>query len=273
VLPVLVEGEVGGWALSIAAYPVALALAAVVAVLLLSRAAPVLGVGSGRLLAWGALAVAAGLIGARALAVALNLGLYTEDPWLALEPSARGFALYGGALAGAVVMVLAARRLRLGFGELADAGVLPFAAGVAIVRVGCFLAGCCAGTESNLPWAVAFPAEVPAGGLLGRLLTDGPEHVHPTQLYELVAVLAAAAVSGAVARRAGMGDGGRASVFAALFLGFRALDQVVRAPSPGAVLPPEAVSFLYGTLAVGGLVVALAIVPRGRRQAEAGLAA
>jgi len=38
-----------------------------------------------------------------------------------------------------------------------------------IVRIGCFLAGCCAGKPTNLPWGVKFPF--------------GHEHLHPTQLY------------------------------------------------------------------------------------------
>jgi phosphatidylglycerol:prolipoprotein diacylglycerol transferase len=45
----------------------------------------------------------------------------------------------------------------------------------AIGRVGCFLNGCCYGKPSSLPWAVAFPFNgVPR---------------HPTQLYEMGALL------------------------------------------------------------------------------------
>jgi phosphatidylglycerol:prolipoprotein diacylglycerol transferase len=264
-LPVLFEGTVGGLPVGLPAYPVFLVLAAVVALALLARASAGLGVSRRPLLHWALAAVAAGLVGARALAVALNVDVYARDPWLAVEPAARGFALYGGALAGAVVMVAAAHRLRVGFGALADAGVVPFAAGLALVRVGCFLAGCCAGVETDLPWAISFPDAAPVGGLLGKLVPPEPGHVHPTQLYELVAVLAAALISGALARRTGLGDGGRAAMFATLFLGFRAAAQVLREPSPGAVLEPAAISAAYAVVAAAALVLAVGRIPRGPR--------
>jgi phosphatidylglycerol:prolipoprotein diacylglycerol transferase len=52
------------------------------------------------------------------------------------------------------------------------------AIGHAIGRIGCFLVGDDYGRPSNLPWAVAFPRGLPP--------TDVP--VHPTQLYETIAL-------------------------------------------------------------------------------------
>ena len=56
--------------------------------------------------------------------------------------------------------------------------------GHAIGRVGCFLAGCCFGHPTTLPWGVAFtdPHSLVAREYLGVPL-------HPTQLYEVVANL------------------------------------------------------------------------------------
>src|SRR2546429_7300938 len=74
---------------------------------------------------------------------------------------------------------------------LAPAGVLALAIG----RLGCFLAGCCYGRPSELPWAVVFPEL-------------GPPARHPLQLYSaacdlgLVLLLSRRAAAGAVARRA-----------------------------------------------------------------------
>ena len=48
------------------------------------------------------------------------------------------------------------------------------AIGVAIGRIGCFLAGCCYGIETNLPWGVDF-----GDGILR----------HPTQIYEAIFML------------------------------------------------------------------------------------
>ena len=129
------------------------------------------------------------------------------------------------------------------------------------MRVGCFLAGCCAGIESDLPWAVEVPSEAPLGGLLGALIAKDPGHVHPTQVYELVAVLVAAGVAGAVARRVGMRAGGQAAAFTVLFLGYRAAAQLLREPSPGAALPPEVVVAGYALVAMAALVVAVGRMP------------
>lgn len=52
-----------------------------------------------------------------------------------------------------------------------DSFAMPVAASVAIGRLGCFVAGCCYGRETTLPWGVVFPEQ----GALPR---------HPTQLYE-----------------------------------------------------------------------------------------
>jgi phosphatidylglycerol:prolipoprotein diacylglycerol transferase len=53
------------------------------------------------------------------------------------------------------------------------------AVGHAIGRIGCFLVGDDYGRPSNLPWAIAFPQGLPP--------TTVP--VHPTQLYEVAALV------------------------------------------------------------------------------------
>src|SRR6476660_3432549 len=54
-----------------------------------------------------------------------------------------------------------------------DSFAVPVAVAVGIGRLGCFRAGCCYGTPTNVHWGVVFPAVDP----LPR---------HPTQLYEAV---------------------------------------------------------------------------------------
>jgi phosphatidylglycerol:prolipoprotein diacylglycerol transferase len=66
-----------------------------------------------------------------------------------------------------------AAKLALGITKkTGDGFVIPVAVGIAIGRAGCFVAGCCYGTPTSLPWGVDF-------------FGDGV-HRHPTQLYELV---------------------------------------------------------------------------------------
>ncbi len=68
----------------------------------------------------------------------------------------------GGFLLALVVAVLYMRRQHLPGFETCDVFAPGIALGQAIGRLGCFSAGCCWGTEANLPWAVTF--HNPAGG-------------------------------------------------------------------------------------------------------------
>ncbi|MBY0517759.1 MAG: prolipoprotein diacylglyceryl transferase [Bacteriovoracaceae bacterium] len=56
--------------------------------------------------------------------------------------------------------------------------LVPLLYAHALGRVGCFLAGCCYGVESNLPWAIKMH------GL----------HRHPTQIYEAIGLVALASI-------------------------------------------------------------------------------
>jgi phosphatidylglycerol:prolipoprotein diacylglycerol transferase len=67
------------------------------------------------------------------------------------------------------------RRPSLDAWLFADTFAPAIPAGAAIGRIGCFLAGCCYGRPSDVPWAVHFPE------------LSGP--VHPTQLYDSLAAL------------------------------------------------------------------------------------
>jgi phosphatidylglycerol---prolipoprotein diacylglyceryl transferase len=78
----------------------------------------------------------------------------------------------GGIIAGVLVVVLFARAYGLGALRALDTLTVPTLAGMAIGRVGCFLAGCCKGIATTLPWGVHY---------------DGDNHaVHPVQLYEML---------------------------------------------------------------------------------------
>lgn len=98
-----------------------------------------------------------------------------------------GGSFYAGLLAGALFALVYLPLVRLPFWRTADVVAAGTALGYAIVRIGCFLGGCCYGRPSNAPWSVRFP------GL--------PGPVHPTQLYEAGLQLAAFFILLAVLRR------------------------------------------------------------------------
>jgi phosphatidylglycerol:prolipoprotein diacylglycerol transferase len=117
----------------------------------------------------------AGLVGSRLLYIALMPGQFaTFGDWINLRTG--GLVFYGALLAGIPVGFGTARRHGLPLRQLADVfgTALPF--GHAISRVGCFMAGCCFGGPTDLPWGVIYSDP----------LAPGPHGVatHPTQLYE-----------------------------------------------------------------------------------------
>jgi phosphatidylglycerol:prolipoprotein diacylglycerol transferase len=106
-----------------------------------------------------------------------------EDPQLTLHSLHNPVYLIGGktivgALAGGLISVELIKRyigLRQSTGDLY---AIPLALGIAIGRVGCFLTGLSDntyGTSTTLPWAINFGDGIPR---------------HPTQLYEIIFLLA-----------------------------------------------------------------------------------
>lgn len=90
-----------------------------------------------------------------------------------------GFVFFGGAMAAIAVLVYYLKKKKLPLLPTADFLILGLPLGHAIGRLGCFLAGCCYGKPTSLPWGVTFtdPHSLVAPQYLGVPL-------HPTQLYE-----------------------------------------------------------------------------------------
>jgi phosphatidylglycerol:prolipoprotein diacylglycerol transferase len=96
--------------------------------------------------------------------------------------------LPGGILLAVALGLLGSWLLRLPVARLGDATVPAFGLSIVLVRIGCFVNGCCFGARSELPWAVRFPKGTGAYTihmLRGWLPDDATLSlpVHPTQLY------------------------------------------------------------------------------------------
>lgn len=142
--------------------------------------------------------------------------------WAALRDTGGGMVFYGGLIFGIVTVVLYARAARLPLGNLVDVFAPGLALGLALGRVGCFMAGCCWGdvcldpkevskfsspglkwqlqtfalvSPSGFPIAVQFPKGAGAFeqhrklGLIDDNATAS-RPVHPVQLYEAGLALA-----------------------------------------------------------------------------------
>ncbi len=128
---------------------------------------------------WSVIAAAAvgALVGSRVLGVleqAPKMGLHWQSFF-----APGGKTIVGGLLGGWIAVEIAKRlsgiRSRTG-----DLFAVPLCVGIAVGRIGCFVAGLADdtyGTPTRLPWGVDFGDGVPR---------------HPTQLYELIFLLALA---------------------------------------------------------------------------------
>jgi phosphatidylglycerol:prolipoprotein diacylglycerol transferase len=142
-------------------------------------------------------------------------------------------AIQGGSFVGALLgsvaaAVLFCRVYRRPFGPVGDALGAAAPLGLVVMRVGCFLNGCCYGRPAGRFWGVIFsgPCAVPES------LRGVP--LHPTQLYESAGALAIFAVVHRVGRaRPGLGLWTALGLYGALRFGV----DFLRAGDPGVLAP------------------------------------
>lgn len=111
--------------------------------------------------------------------LAVLAGVVAAEAWHRACHGSPGLSSMGGIAGGLVAIALASRALGSPVLETLDALAPGALLGFAIGRVGCFLASCCHGRATALPWGVVFPVL-------------GPPARHPAQLYEAVADLCVA---------------------------------------------------------------------------------
>lgn len=81
-----------------------------------------------------------------------------------------GRTIVGGLIGGTLSVYLVKKYLKIE-GRRGNFFAPAVCIGMAIGRIGCFLRGCCYGSETTLPWGVDFGDKV---------------HRHPTQIYEII---------------------------------------------------------------------------------------
>lgn len=159
----------------ITSFGVLVATGAFVGLWLLQREAQRAGIGPAALDAAVA-GVLGGLAGAKLLWVIEHRH---EGPFLDLILSRGGMSWFGGFAGGIVAGLAVMQSKRLPKVAVLAAAAPALAVGQAIGRLGCFLVGDDYGRPTDLPWGVAFPRGLPP--------TTVP--VHPTQIYEAVALI------------------------------------------------------------------------------------
>lgn len=167
-------------------------------------------------------AVTGALIGAKVLAWLVEpstLWADRSDPRAWIE----GKTIVGGLLGGLIATEWTKKLLGI-TRSTGDLYAIPLAVGIAIGRIGCFLAGLpdrTYGDHTGLPWGIDFG--------------DGARH--PTQLYE-IAFLVALVWLLVRQRRVGFQDGDQFRLFMVAYLGWRFL--------VGFIQPGETILFLAG---------------------------
>jgi len=120
--------------------------------------------------------VLAAIVGSRILFVLINFDLFRENPFRIMNIWEGGLVFYGGFLLAVGVAIGYMRWHRLPILKLLDLISPLIGLGLFFGRIGCFLAGCCYGKETSLPWGVTFTNP----DSLARLNVP----LHPTQLYD-----------------------------------------------------------------------------------------
>ncbi|HVX09654.1 MAG TPA: prolipoprotein diacylglyceryl transferase family protein [Pirellulales bacterium] len=155
------------------AYPAVMTAAVTTAYLLSRRRQKPLPLNAGQRLGLALGAFCGSMIGAKLPFVLSDMpGLLSGSAWFD-NGKTIVFGLVGGYFGVELAKWALDIRIKTG-----DSFAVPVAVGVALGRLACFVGGCCYGVHTSLPWGVDFG--------------DGPRH--PTQLYETVFHLSAAAV-------------------------------------------------------------------------------
>ncbi len=228
---------------------------------------------AGRLMDLCLVVLVAGIVGARLMHV-----LAEDDP---LRPGTpilyhyldhpadvfrlwNGLAFYGGLLLATGVAAWYARRVRLPFAKVADIMGVGIPLGLVFGRLGCFLAGCCHGAPTGLPWGVTFDDPASLARPLGTPL-------HPTQLYSAGFALVLFASMWMLERRWKRFDGQVFLSFCVLYSAGRFLIEFVRNDNRGEFFSDSSFSLSSSQLVALPVVLTclVLLVALGRRKRKA----
>ncbi|MFW6131440.1 MAG: prolipoprotein diacylglyceryl transferase [Candidatus Aminicenantaceae bacterium] len=140
------------------------------------------GLPASKIIDMGFFVVLISLIGAKLILFIGDISLYINNPKELLSLLRSGGVFQGGLAFGFVFALWYMWKHKLPIWKVADIVAPGIALGHGFGRIGCFLAGCCFGRESSMPWGVTFSSQY-ASNITGVPLGV---KIHPTQLYESV---------------------------------------------------------------------------------------
>jgi phosphatidylglycerol:prolipoprotein diacylglycerol transferase len=175
--------RVGDW--PVYSYGVLLALAYLAGMQLAVMRGRRNGLDGTKLMDFGIYIIISALLGAKLMLIAVEFDYFKNQPRELFSLVRAGGVFYGGLIAALVVGLWLVGRYKLPAWKTADMIAPGIAVGHVIGRMGCFLAGCCYGRPTDVPWAVTFTDPI-ASANVGTPLNVP---LHPTQLYDAGAEL------------------------------------------------------------------------------------
>ncbi|MBO5372221.1 MAG: prolipoprotein diacylglyceryl transferase [Lachnospiraceae bacterium] len=104
----------------------------------------------------GVISIVGGFIGAKILFWITILPDIIREPSIILQEVMNGFVVYGGLIGGLLTAYVYCRIKKVDYWKLFDLAVPLIALAQCFGRIGCFLAGCCYGQETDSVCGVAF---------------------------------------------------------------------------------------------------------------------
>jgi len=123
--------------------------------------------------------IPSGIVISRLLHVVDRWDYYSQ--YLGQIIGASGLTIYGAVLGAALAIWIYSKFGNFQFGYFADLVAPGIILAQAVGRVGCTINGCCYGIETSLPWGIVYTHPESIG--------LGAGVVHPTQVYEIIALL------------------------------------------------------------------------------------
>ncbi len=124
--------------------------------------------------------IIASIVGARILFIIVEWDYYKMKPLDILKIWEGGLVFFGGIILATITGIIYLKVNKQPVLLVADIFAPALPLGETFGRWGCFLAGCCYGKPTDLPWGVVFPNLVGKPWVISQSIGL---HLHPTQLY------------------------------------------------------------------------------------------
>lgn len=203
-----------------------------------------------------------GIVWARVLHVITRRSTYAQSPELILSFSPHGFSGYGAIILACLFWWIVTRHFHEHPFKIADL-VSPWLwGGIVVMRVWCFLHGCCFGKPTDLPrwiqpvvgsdaYLYQFQQSIITKGVL---VAPVIEPIHPTQVYDALVALSGAGISYRL-RTQKIRPGIAAAVFVIRYTTGRYFLAPFRAPASSYDAPLHFFPIVYGVFICGIIVM------------------